>query len=53
MSAVLIAILAFFAYLLAYHSYGRRLATRLLGLDATRRPRSPWRAATAPAPQTG
>ena len=36
MSAVLIAVLAFFAYLLAYHSYGRRLATRLLGLDAAR-----------------
>ncbi len=36
MSAVLIAILAFFAYVIAYLTYGRRLARHLLGFDADR-----------------
>lgn len=36
MSAVLIAVLAFFAYLIAYFTYGRRLATRLLGFEPDR-----------------
>jgi carbon starvation protein CstA len=35
-SAVLIAVLAFFAYLTAYFTFGRRLASKLLGFEAER-----------------
>lgn len=36
MNATLVAVLAFFAYLLAYHLYGRRLARRILGFEPDR-----------------
>jgi len=36
MNATLVAVLAFLAYLLAYHLYGRRLARRILGFEPDR-----------------